>query len=297
MNLKIRGVIVPLFTLYDEDGNIDKKQTQLLVNKLIDSGVQGLFICGTTGEFPLLSIEERLFLTEFVLKINQNRIPIIVHTGSANLKDAIFLTKHAYSNGAQAAALITPYYFIYNDDALFNFYQFVANQVPEFPIYLYNNPLFSNNEISFNLLTRLTDHCSNIVGIKDSSGNLDLASKCVSIYKEKFNTAIGTEKLFLSALLSGIDACVSGIANIYPETFVKLFKLYEEGNLKEASKYQLLINQTLAILDNGKDISLLKGILSEREIGSSKVRPPLLNINNNKVQVCWKKLNELLPLN
>lgn len=290
---KIKGVIVPLLTPFDDRGQIDAAAVLKLVDFLIVRGVKGLFPAGTTGEMPLLTTEERLRLAELVVEAANGRIPVIIHTGSASTQQTVHLTRHAQQIGAQAAALIPPYYYRYGDEALFAHFATVAAEVPDFPIYLYDNPAVAGNTIAFHLIQRLVDGHPNIVGLKDSSGSLDTLSRCAPLNDRTFNTATGPDGLILAGVSMGFDACVSGNANVVPELVVALYNSASTGDLATAQKLQRTLNAVREILGDGADLSLFKGVLVKRGLSVGAVRKPLLQASEAQLTECWQALTAL----
>jgi len=300
VNLKIKGVIVPMVTPFDNQGNVDCAATTKLVNYLIECGVKGLYPAGTTGEGPLLTFSERYLLAETVVEAVDGRIPVIVHTGTPTTAETVELTQHAQKIGAQAAAIIPPYFFGHSNEALFKHYETVAIQVPDFPIYLYNNPgVGNNNQISFDLVSRLVESCPNIVGIKDSSGSLEMLTRLTYKFKGRFNTANGGDGQILMGAASGIDACVSGNANVVPELVVALQQAATAGDLPLARKLQQQMDQVRDLLGDGRDLSLFKGMLTRRGLAVGAVRAPLLQAPEAIIEQRWQALNalglELIP--
>lgn len=134
MNLNIKGVIVPPITPFDGRGQISIGSIERLVDFLVERGIHGLFPGGTTGEGPLLTIPERRTLAEAFVEAANGRIPVIVHTGAINIVDTLELTRHAKAVGAQAAAIIPPYFYRHSDEALLRHFERIATEVPDFPI-------------------------------------------------------------------------------------------------------------------------------------------------------------------
>jgi 4-hydroxy-tetrahydrodipicolinate synthase len=295
MNLRIKGVIVPLLTPYDDQGSLDIAAVGRLVNFLIDRGVAGLFPAGTTGEGPLLTSPERRQLADAVVKTADGRIPVIVHTGAITTRETLDLTKHARACGAQAAALIAPYFFHHSDKALFNHFRTVANEVSDFPIYLYNNPGVGNTILSLELVTGLVEECPNIVGMKDSSGSLEMLVQLAYRYEEKFNTANGGDGQILTGAALGIDACVSGNANVVPELVVALHQASVAENITLARKLQQKVDIVRQLLEDGRDLSLFKGALARRGLPLGPVRAPLLQASEAVIEQRWQALNEMDP--
>jgi 4-hydroxy-tetrahydrodipicolinate synthase len=296
---KIKGVIVPPVTPFNAQGQIDLAAIKRLVDFLIERGIHGLFPGGTTGEGALLSIAERRQLAETFVAAADGRVPVIVHTGAITTGDTIDLTRHAQAIGAQAAAMIPPYFYHHRDEALQCHFETVAQQVPDFPIYLYNNPSVAGNNLSTPLVTQLLERCPNIVGMKDSSTSLDTLFAVSTARNGAFNTASGSDGQVLVGMAMGFDACVSGNANVAPELVVALYHAASQGNLTLAREFQRKLNAVRQILKDGADLSLFKGILAQRGLTVGDVRPPLLPASEAVVARCWQALTaldlELIP--
>lgn len=152
MMKKLRGVIPPMITPFDEAGNLDEKSLQKLVEYLSDK-VDGLFICGSYGCGALMSVEERKRVAEIVKKTAKPGTTIVVMTGTTTTKDTIELTQHAADIGCDAAAAVGPYYFKYQDDSLIKFYSDVMKATNHaIPFYAYHNPGFQGYETSMNVM-------------------------------------------------------------------------------------------------------------------------------------------------
>jgi 4-hydroxy-tetrahydrodipicolinate synthase len=296
---KIKGVIVPPVTPFNAQGQIDLAAIKRLVDFLIERGIHGLFPGGTTGEGALLSIAERRQLAETFVAAADGRVPVIIHTGAITTGDTIDLTRHAQAIGAQAAAMIPPYFYHHRDEALQCHFETVAQQVPDFPIYLYNNPSVAGNNLSTPLVTQLLERCPNIVGMKDSSTSLDTLFAVSTARNGAFNTASGSDGQVLVGMAMGFDACVSGNANVAPELVVALYHAASQGNLSLAREFQRKLNAVRQILKDGADLSLFKGILAQRGLTVGDVRPPLLPASEAVVARCWQALTaldlELIP--
>ncbi len=289
----LKGVIIPMVTPFDAQGRLDEAATRQLTNYLIERGVHGLFPAGSTGEGPLLTADERRQLAEIVVQETAGRVPVIIHTGALTQAETIALTQHAQSIGAQGVAIVTPFYFRLKDEALLRFYEQVAASVPDFPIFLYNIPQLTGNNISAELVARLVERCPNIVGMKDSSGSLATLAASLPLRGGKFSAAIGADGLFLAAVAMGIGASVSGNANVVPELFVALYDAAASGDLVRARALQRQIDVVRRILEDGGDLSLFKGMLAKRGIPVGKVRPPLFQTSDAVIEQRWQELSAL----
>lgn len=130
---KLYGIVVATVTPLTGDGRINPEALGKLNHFLIDKGVHGLFPCGSTGEGVLLSTEERKKVAELTVKEASPKVPVVIHTGSVNMQEAIELTLHARDIGADGAALVPPYYFTVDDQTIFQFYSMIAEKVRPSP--------------------------------------------------------------------------------------------------------------------------------------------------------------------
>ncbi len=220
-------------------------------------------------------------------------MPVIVHTGAITTAATLELTRHAQICGAQAAAIIPPFFYHHSDEALMGHFERIATQVPDFPLYLYNNPAVAGNNISLKLATRLIERCPNIVGMKDSSSSLETLFALSSLRNGDFNTASGNDGQILMGIAMGFDACVSGNANVVPDLVVALYNAALEGNLESARELQRKVDSVRRILEDGADLSLFKGILTQRGLAVGAVRAPLLQAPEAVITQRWHALNAL----
>jgi 4-hydroxy-tetrahydrodipicolinate synthase len=291
--LRISGVIVPMLTPFDKESAIDEAGIERLTEFLIASGVAGLFPLGTTGEGPLLATDERREVARLVIQYARGRIPVIIHTGAITTTETIALTRHARDNGAQAAAVVPPYFYRLSDEALYEHYAAVARAAPDFPVYLYNNPGVTPNVLSTEMVFRLADDFPNITGLKDSSGSLATLFASRQLHDGAFNTASGPDGLILAGQAIGLDACVSGNANFVPELVVGIVEAARRGNPNTARTLQSQLDVVRRVLGDGADLSLFKAVCARRGIPIGTVRRPLYPASSEKVESCWQELANL----
>lgn len=291
---KIIGVIVPLLTALKDDA-LDFDGYAALIDFVIDRGVAGLFPLGTTGEGPLMTNDERRQIAEWTVKCAAGRVPVIIHSGTISTNETIALTRHARDVGASAAAIIPPYFYRLSDAALYDHFAAVAKAVPDFPLYLYNNPGVTPNIISVDLVIRLAETFPNYVGLKDSSGALGALFASRSLQNDAFNAASGSDSLVLASQAIGADACISGNANFVPELVVGTFDAARRGDLDAARKLQALLDEVRFLLGDGSDLSLFKAMCAQRGVSIGDVRAPLRKASAEKISACWERLVELAP--
>ena len=282
-----RGLVVPLLTPLTEDGeNLDITALEALTEFLIRSGVQGLTTCGTTGEFALLKHTERRQVTEVVVKQAAGRVPVVAHTGAITSAETIALTRHAQECGADAASVVTPYFYGLTEQALLAHYEAVSAAAPDFPLFLYNIPQRAGNNLSSSVVAEITRRCPNVVGIKDSSGNLGQLAQDRMMVNRRFYTLVGSDNLILAGLANGADGAVAGNANVFPEPFVSLFKAVAGGDWASAGAFQDKVTAGAGILGNGSDLSLFKGVLRRRGLETGPVRRPLVTASEAVIDRC-----------
>jgi dihydrodipicolinate synthase/N-acetylneuraminate lyase len=294
---KITGVIVPILTAFKGE-HVDLDAMAVLIDFLIERQVAGLFPLGTTGEGPLMTTEERRQVAEWTVKCASGRVPVIIHTGSIGTAETIALTQHAHDAGADAAAIIPPYFYKLSDEAIYDHFATVASAVPDFPIYLYNNPGVTPNILSTDLVTRLAGAFSNVVGLKDSSGSLGTLFASQDLKGGTFNAASGSDSIVLAGQAIGLDACVSGNANFAPELVVETLNTAKRGDLEAARILQARLDEVRRILGDGSDLSLFKAMCARRGIPLGDVRAPLRKASAEKISACWEQLNatQALPI-
>ena len=289
----IQGVICPIVTPLKDNGDINPAMLKPLVDYLIDRGIAGIYPLGSTGEGPLFSAAERQAIAAATVEAVAGRVPVIIHTGAMTTRETIDLTCHARDIGADAASVITPWYFTHSEAALEAHYRSVMEAVPGFPVWLYNLPNFANNTLSAALVTRLARDYDNCVGLKDSSGDL-LAMLAVNhLQAGAFNTAIGPDNLILAGLAMGLDCSVSGNSNHCPELLVGIHAAFHAGDLAQAQALQKQLIAASDIIGRAGWLTISKGILAHRGLPVGGVRPPMFRADDEAVRACIAQLTAL----
>ena len=204
---EVRGVIVPLLTPLSRDGEqVDERALQAHVEWLVKKGVHGLMPCGTTGEGPLLAQAEREIITEIVVDAAAGRVPVIAHVGAITTRETVELAEHAAAVGVAAISAITPYYFAVPEQALVEHFCRVADAAADTPMFLYNLPARAGNHVTRSCAEAVIARCPNVVGIKDSSGDLATLSSFFGLKGGKFQVACGSDALLLRGFQAGAIA-------------------------------------------------------------------------------------------
>lgn len=275
MQLKLSGILPALVTPFTRGGgNVDYERACAFASTLADRGVDGLFVCGSTGEGLLMTLEERKQLAEEIIGAVGKRVRVVVQTGCLDTAGTIALTRHAGDAGAIATAVYAPSLYKYDDRALFAHFQRVAKAAPEVPLFLYNIPQFTGNALSPTLVCDLARKVDSVVGIKDSSGELAYLSRVSATAPKGFVTLNGADELSFQAYLSGAAGSVSMMANVVPELFISILRCVKDGNLKRALKDQRRLVEAKIAVGNGQLLAALKEAIRLQGYDVGYVRPP-----------------------
>lgn len=293
MRFKVEGIISAMVTPFTSGGEyVDYDRVGPIATYLESKGAAGLFPCGTTGEGHLCTTEERKTILEEVLGAVSKKVRVIAHTGAMDTATTIELTRHAQKAGAYGAAVVTPCFYGYDDTALFQFYKSVSDAVPGLPILLYNIPGCAKNELNAGLVQKLADACENIVGIKDSSGDMPFLTRLLGQSKNGFAVINGADEQGYQAILAGSKAVVSGSSNAYIDLYVELYNQLKKGNLKKAWQAQVRLEQATRLFVYGGGLAALKEIMRLRTVDGGHVRPPQRELNAAEKKRIAKGLEE-----
>lgn len=237
-NTVFKGIIPPLITPLNLDFSLDRKSLGKVIEHVITGGVHGIFILGTTGEFPSLSQKTKLELIKATLEMVSGRVPVLVGISDCSFEESIELAKNAKISGADILVATTPFYMNIGQEELVNYYEKLADSI-DLPLFLYNMPGNTHKHIAPNTLAKLANH-SNIIGIKDSSGNLENFKAYIEVLKDfpDFTLLVGPEEILARTLEMGGHGGVTGGANLFPRLYVGLFEAFEKGNKTRMTELQ-----------------------------------------------------------
>lgn len=229
-----KGSGVALITPLNQDGSINFKKFEELINFHIENKSDALIICGTTGEASTLNYDEYEEIVKFCVKKVNGKIPVIVGSGSNNTKIAIEKSKLATSLGADGLLIVTPYYNKCNMHGLYLHYKAINDSV-NIPIILYNIPSRTGVNISYDILLKLSK-LNNICAIKEASGNISQVAKMISLLPKNFLVYSGNDDQTLPVLSLGGHGVISVLANIYPRQMHDICKHFFDNNIEYARK-------------------------------------------------------------
>jgi len=236
MAIFVKGIIPAMPTPLDEYGKINKTSLRRLTNFLIDSGVHGLFALGSTGEWYGFNLEQKREVIETIVDETNGRIPVYAGTGAITTRETVKITKLAAAIGVEAVSVLTPVFITPNNEEMYEHYLTVASSI-DIPVILYNNPIRTGINLNIDLVEKLSK-IDNIIGIKDSSGDMTLTGEYIRKTTDNFNVLAGRDTLILSTLVYGGKGAISATANIAPKIAVSIYEEYLKGDLKKALEAQ-----------------------------------------------------------
>jgi len=275
MRFKVQGIISAMVTPFTKGGTyVDYDKVGPLAEWLVNWGASGLFPCGTTGEGLLMSPDERKVVLEEIVQAVGKKTKVIAHTGALDTATTIELTQHAQACGAYGAGVVAPGFYGYDDASLERFYKTIANAVKGFPILLYNIPGCAKNVLTPELVLRLAESVENIVGIKDSSGNMANLTRMIGAAPKGFSVINGEDGYGYQALVAGAPAVVSGTSNVVLDLYKAVYDNVKKGNLKKAWQEQVRLERCTRIFQYGRMAAIFKQGLRLRGFDAGYVRPP-----------------------
>lgn len=230
------GIATALITPLTENG-IDFEQFGRLVDWQIESGINALVVCGTTGESSTLTDEEHREAIEFVVKRAAGRVPVIAGTGSNDTAYAIDLTRHACEVGVDAVLIVTPYYNKATQAGLIKMFTAIAD-ASEKPVILYNVPSRTGVNIEPATYAVLAEH-PNIVAVKEANGNISKIVETCSLIGDNMDLYSGNDDQIVPILSMGGKGCISVLSNVVPAQAVEIAKRFFDGNVKGAAELQM----------------------------------------------------------
>jgi 4-hydroxy-tetrahydrodipicolinate synthase len=230
---KLRGIVPAIITPFTNEGKLDEQGLRETLRYLIKSGVHGLMVNGSTGEAANLSQKERKRTTEVAVSEAKGELPVVTGTGDPSTEVTVSLTRDAKEAGADAAMIVTPYYLIPNEEGLIKHYKTVAKNV-DIPIVIYNIPAHTKVNLTAPMIAGLCKEVPNILGLKDSSGNLSNFAETIKLVGEKIAVMTGCDDLLLQSFVLGASGAIVAIGNIAPTMVVQMFDFVKEGKIDKA---------------------------------------------------------------
>lgn len=284
------GVATALITPFGPDGSVNYAKLEELINKQIEGGVDGLVICGTTGESATLTEKEHMDVIRESVKFVNGRVPVIAGTGSNCTQTAIEMSKEAEEYGADGLLLVSPYYNKATAEGMYEHFADTANAV-KIPVVLYNIPGRTGVNIEPETVYRLAKDVKNIVAVKEASGNISNIAKIAALTADlDFDIYSGNDDQVVALCAMGGKGVISVVSHIIPKEMRDLVMSFRNGDAKKAldiqNKYLSLIN-TLFIDVNPIPVKEAMNLLGY-EVGG--YRKPLTPMSDAHREILRKEL-------
>ena len=266
----IKGVVVPILTPIDSEEKIHEKKLREQVDYVIAGGVLGILAFGSNGEFYVIEEDEMERGLKIMVDQAAGRVPVYFGIGAISTKKCVRLAKMAKANGAAGISILQPMFLKPTEAELYLHFKTIAEAVPEIPVLLYNNPGRVGYTMSGNLVERLAHEVENIVGMKDTSGDITQTAEFIRRTRDvDFKVFGGKDTLLYASMCHGAVGGVCTAANFMPELITDVYNKYVAGDLKGSLEAQFKLNPVRLSMDGAsfpvaaKDVANLRG----RDIG------------------------------
>lgn len=236
-NRILRGVHTALITPFTSDGAVDEQSLKRIIEFQIEQGIDGLVPCGTTGESPTLSHAEHDRVIKLTVEYANGRVPVIAGTGSNATSEAVQLSQHAERSGVDAVLLVNPYYNKPTQKGLYLHFKAIADSV-SIPCVLYNIKGRTGVNLETDVVVQLMNECSNIVAVKEASGDIEQIKAVIDRRKDSFTVLSGDDNMTLDLIEAGGDGVVSVASNLIPGRMVEMVHTALDGDIAAARRME-----------------------------------------------------------
>lgn len=293
------GVIPPMVTPLIDRENIDFKGLEKLLDHLINGGVSGVFLMGTTGEGTSISPRMRKDLIKYSVEYVKERVPVFVSIADCCIEESLNMARYAKECGVTYLVSALPFYLGLTQKEIIDYYTTIADNVP-LPLFLYNIPAQTKLMISVEAVKTLAKH-PNIIGMKDSSGNGTYFNTLLAEIKAEypnFTILVGPDEMLASTMALGGNGGVNSGSNLFPELYVNLFKACKAKDTERILKLQKLVMKvsTEIYSVDKSSVSFLKGLkaaLFTEGLITDYICEPLQKVNNADLETIRKNVAEL----
>lgn len=263
----IKGVIVPIITCIDENERIDEVRMRAHVDYVINGGLDGILAFGSNGEFYQIEEDEMERGLRIMVEQAAGRVPVYFGMGAISTRKCVRLARMAAANGAAGISILQPMFLKPTEEELYRHFKAIAEAVPETPVLLYNNPGRVGYTMSANLVEKLAHTVPNIVGIKDTSGDMTQTQEFIRRNRDVgFKVFGGKDTLLFASLCHGAVGGVCTAGNFMPELITDIYKKYVAGDIAGSLEAQFKLNPVRLAMDPAsfpvaaKDMCVLRGL-------------------------------------
>ena len=281
--MNFKGVFTALITPFNLKGDLDESTYESLVKRQIDAGVAGIVPCGTTGESPTLSLEEHEHIIDMAVQLAKGKCPVIAGAGSNSTKEAVRLSKHAESAGADAVLSVNPYYNKPTQLGLYRHFKAVADAI-DIPVVLYNIAGRTGVNLETDTLLKLEKKCPNIIAVKEASGNIKQMQDVINKTSDNFSILSGDDKIALELVKRGGHGVISVASNILPKEMSQMLKYALDGEFEQALKIETRLHSLFDVLFVETNPIPVKTAMAKMGLCEEMFRLPLCEFSSKKAR-------------
>lgn len=275
-----KGLGVAMVTPFSENGNVDFAGLQRLVELQINGGTDYLVVQGTTGESVTLTKDEKIATLEFIQEINAGKLPIVLGIGGNDTRVVCETLAETNLKGVDGILSVSPAYNKPTQEGVYQHFKAVSNATDK-EIILYNVPGRTGSNVSAETTVRCAEDFSNIVAVKEASGDLEQVMNIINKKPEGFDVLSGDDALTLAILGCGGDGLISVVGNAFPEEYSKMVHLALEGNIQEARTHHYRLLDLINWLFVDGNPAGIKEVLRYMNVCHNHVRLPLVPVSKN----------------
>jgi 4-hydroxy-tetrahydrodipicolinate synthase len=280
--MQIRGIIPPVATPMQANEDLDLPRLRWFLDHLIDAGVHGVFVLGTNSEFYALDENEKQQVIATAVEHVHGRVPVFAGTGAETTREAVRLTRMAEREGADGVSVITPYFIAPSQQEIVDHFRRIAEST-RLPVMLYNNPSTCGGlKIDPETVARLAE-VPNIVGVKDSSGDLQNTCEFIRVVPPRFSVLMGRDTLIFHGLISGAKGAVPATGNIAPRLLVEIYETFARGDLVGSVAAQRRLSPIRLALALGTAPGGVKAALAILGLPIGPCRSPVAGLPPDKI--------------
>ncbi|MHC4640340.1 MAG: dihydrodipicolinate synthase family protein [Planctomycetota bacterium] len=295
MQNRYTGLFAAVFTPMCPDGSLNPTQIQPIVDYLLGAQISGLYVCGSTGEGPSLSSEERRAVAAAYVEAAAGKLPVVVQVGHNSLAEASALASHAQSIGADAISALPPSYFKFSSlDTLIDCLSEIASAAANLPFFYYHIP--SKTGMNFDMaefLRRGSKRLPNLAGIKYSDTAIQDYQACLRFAPQQFSILFGYDEMLLSALSVGAAGAVGSTYNFAGPLYNRIVKAFKKGDLAEAQRCQALSVDMIRILSRYRSQPAFKAAMKLIGFDCGPNRLPLESLKPDEIKAMKAELDEI----
>ena len=286
------GVGTALITPFQNNFDVDYPALRKIIQSQLNGGIDALIILGTTGESPVINIEERRKIVSIAIEEVNGRIPVIIGTGTNDTKKVVELNKIAEEYNADGVLIVNPYYNKGTQESLIEHYKYIAERTT-LPIILYNVPSRTAMNILPETAVKIHQHCPNVIAIKEASGNISQIAHLMSIKPDSFIVFSGNDDQTLSIMAHGGAGIISVFSNAYPREIKRITDALFANDLVSAQQYNNIYLKMMNLLFVETNPSPIKFVMSKLGLCENIVRLPLIKVSKKSEELLNEEMKRL----